>query len=89
MNIENQLVPATSGVPTYPDGRMDTKSAAAYIGLSEKTLAAWRSNGTGPGFVRVGRKKIFYMKEALDAFVVAGRGVAAPQNRAKRVGGGK
>lgn len=85
MNIENQLVPATSGVPTYPDGRMDTKSAASYTGFSEKTLATWRSNGIGPDFVRVGSKKIFYTKESLDRFIAAGQS-ATPQNRAR---GGK
>lgn len=89
MNIENQLVPATVGVRTFPDGRMDVQSAAVYLGLSPKTLAQMRLAGTGPEFVRVGGKKIFYMKEALDAFVAAGRGVAAPQNRAKRGGGSK
>lgn len=83
----NQLLPATVGVRAYPDGRLDTLSAAVYLGLSPKTLAQMRTKGTGPEFVRVGMKKVFYRKDALDAFIEAGRGVAAPQNRAKRVGG--
>ena len=28
-----------------PDGRMDTRSAAGYLGLSEKTLAMMRCQG--------------------------------------------
>lgn len=90
MSTENtQLLPATVGVRAYPDGRMDTQSAAVYLGLAPKTLAQMRLAGTGPEFVRVGGKKIFYRKDELDAFIEAGRGVAAPQNRAKRAGGGK
>lgn len=85
----NQLLPATVGVRAYPDGRLDPVSAAVYLGLSPKTLAQMRTKGTGPEFVRVGGKKIFYRKEALDAFIENGRGVAAPQNRARRAGGAK
>lgn len=89
MNTENQLLPATVGVRAYPDGRLDVQSAAVYLGLSPKTLAQMRLTGSGPEFVRVGGKKIFYTKDALDAFISAGRNVAAPQNRAKRAGGEK
>ena len=51
-------------VITYPDGRLDVKNAARYLGLSEKTLAMMRSNGTGPQFIK--RGKIFYFKGDLD-----------------------
>lgn len=58
-----------SGVAIYPDGRMDTKNAATYLGLSVKTLAMKRSNGTGPKFIKQGR--IFYYKEDLDEWLNA------------------
>lgn len=48
----------------FPDGRLDVKNAARYLGLKEKTLAGMRSNGTGPYFIKRGR--IFYFKEDLD-----------------------
>ena len=35
-------------VSTLPDGRMDVKNAALYLGLSHKTLAMKRCDGTGP-----------------------------------------
>lgn len=54
----------------YPDGRMDTKNTSAYVGLSEKTMAMMRCNGTGPRFVKRGR--IFYFKEDLDTWLNAG-----------------
>jgi hypothetical protein len=54
-------------VRMYPDGRMDTRNAALYLGLEEKTLAMKRSAGTGPSFIKRGR--IFYFKEDLDAWI--------------------
>ncbi len=54
----------------FPDGRMDAKNSSAYVGLSEKTMAMMRCNGTGPRFVKRGR--IFYFKEDLDAWLNAG-----------------
>lgn len=50
-----------------PDGRMDTRSASAYLGLSQKTLAMMRCRGTGPPFIKLGR--IFYYQEDVDAWV--------------------
>lgn len=54
-------------VRMFPDGRMDTKNAARYLGLEEKTLAMKRSEGTGPSFIKRGR--IFYFKDDLDAWI--------------------
>ena len=54
-------------VRMYPDGRMDTRNAALYLGFEEKTLAMKRSDGTGPSFIKRGR--IFYFKEDLDAWI--------------------
>jgi Helix-turn-helix domain len=64
-------------VVMYPDGRMDPKSAAAYVGLSEKTLAMKRCAGTGPKFVKRGR--VFYFKEDLDEWLRAGRAASTAQ----------
>jgi hypothetical protein len=54
-------------VKMFPDGRMDTRNTALYLGLEEKTLAMKRSDGTGPSFIKRGR--IFYFKEDLDAWI--------------------
>lgn len=53
----------------FPDGRLDTKNAAMYLGLKEKTLAMMRSDGTGPKFIKRGR--VFYFKEDLDVWINA------------------
>ena len=64
-----------------PDGRMDTRNAALYLGLSAKTLAMWRCQGTGPKFIK--RGKVFYYKDDLDHWLNArGRVTSTAQLRA-------
>ena len=56
-------------VVTYPDGLMDTCNTSKYTGLSDKTLAMLRCNGTGPKFIKRGR--IFYFQSDVDAWMNA------------------
>lgn len=55
-------------VRVLPDGRMDRKNAALYLGRAEKTLAMWQLEGKGPPSVLVGGRR-FYFKTGLDAFI--------------------
>ena len=55
-------------VRVLPDGRMTRRDAAAYLGLAEKTLAQWKSEGRGPRAYLVGGR-VFHFKVDLDAFV--------------------
>jgi hypothetical protein len=66
-------------VRLYPDGRLDCPSAAAYLGLNEKTLANYRCKGIGPKFVKRGR--IFYFKSDLDEWLAQGRVQSTAQAR--------
>ena len=54
-----------------PDGRMDRKEAAKYLGVKPQTLALWLAQKKGPRHVRVGGR-IFYFKHDLDAFIQEG-----------------
>jgi hypothetical protein len=56
-------------IAIYPDGRLDTVNAAAYIGLSVKTMAQWRYKGEGPPFLKPSGNKIFYVQSDLDAWI--------------------
>jgi predicted DNA-binding transcriptional regulator AlpA len=67
----------TVEVVVLPDGRMDPKNASTYCGLSVKTLAMKRCNGTGPKFVKLGR--VFYFREDLDAWLQGNRVVSTAQ----------
>ena len=60
-----------------PDGRMDRRNAARYLGLAEKTLAMHASRGTGPKFVKRGR--VFYFKHDLDKWLQDGVVVSPAQ----------
>lgn len=64
-------------VTILPDGRMDAKNAATYVGLSVKTLAMMRCNGNGPTFVKRGR--VFYYRGDLDEWLLAGRAASTAQ----------
>ncbi len=57
----------TIEVVIFPDGRLDAANAAEYLGLSQKTLAMMRCQGTGPKYIKRGR--IFYFKEDLDTWI--------------------
>jgi len=57
----------TVKVVILPDGRLDTRNAANYIGRKLKTLAQWRSNGVGPVFIKRGR--VYYYKNDLDKWL--------------------
>jgi hypothetical protein len=49
----------------FPNKRLNTKQAASYLGLSTKTLAMKRCEGTGPKFIKkCGR--VFYCLSDLD-----------------------
>ena len=66
-------------VSVLPDGRMDAKNAARYCGLSVKTMAMRRCDGTGPRFAKQGR--IFYFREDLDAWLREGLARSTAQRR--------
>ncbi len=55
-------------VRVLPDGRMNRREAATYLGHSEKTLAAWDGAKTGPPSLLVGGLR-FYFKDDLDRFI--------------------
>lgn len=61
----------TVQVTAYPDGRLDSKNAAKYLGKSSKTLDMWRCKGQGPKWIKRGR--VFYFLTDLDAWL-AGNG---------------
>lgn len=70
-------------ISMFPDGRLDAKNAANYLGLKEKTLAIMCGHGTGPRFIKRGR--IFYYKEDLDAWLnAAGRVLSTAQAEVAR-----
>lgn len=54
-------------------GTMNTAAAAEYIGVSEPTLKRWRSNGTGPEYMRLGERIVKYRQTDLDRWLMNAR----------------
>lgn len=54
-------------VRVLPDGRLNREDAAAFLGMSSKTLATWKSKGLGPRAKRVGGR-VFYQLSDLETF---------------------
>ena len=50
-----------------------TPDAARFIGAKESTLEKWRLRGDGPPFIRIGPRKIGYLRSDLDAWLVSRR----------------
>lgn len=60
----------TATVRIRPNGTLDRRNAALYLGLAPKTLAEYASRGIGPAFLKRGR--VVYRLEDLDAWTQTG-----------------
>jgi hypothetical protein len=58
-------------VVVLPDGRLDRKNAAAFLGKAPKTLAEYHRRGIGPRSIMVGGWR-FYLLSELQAFAQGG-----------------
>jgi hypothetical protein len=59
---------------------LDTKEAAALIGLSPRTLEKLRSKGGGPEFLKL-RRRVLYAERDLESW--ASKGYARARHRAE------
>lgn len=48
---------------------LTTKEAAAQLGVSPRTLQAWRYEGKGPDYLRFSHKNVRYSQEALNQWL--------------------
>ena len=55
----------------YPPITVDANTAAALIGISEKTLRNWRSLGEGPPYLRAGGpgSRVLYRYKDLEKWI--------------------
>ncbi len=59
----------------HPGDILTAKELAEEYRLSERTLANMRVNGTGPQFVKFGKRMVRYRRADIEAFIAgAGRG---------------
>ena len=53
------------------DDLKNPHEAAEFLRVQSSTLARWRWAGTGPAYVRAGRRAIRYRSADLQAFITA------------------
>jgi predicted site-specific integrase-resolvase len=70
MLLEKDQASATT--PTHVAEPLTEIEAAGRLGLKVATLRAWRHQGKGPAFVRLGRA-IRYLPTDIEEFLVANR----------------
>jgi hypothetical protein len=68
----------------HPDGRMDRKNAARYLGCSPKTLADWAMKGQGPEYVMLGGRAFYFLAD-MQAWISAAPRLAGTGGRKIRV----
>jgi predicted DNA-binding transcriptional regulator AlpA len=54
-------------VAADPDAALNENQAAEFLGVSVRTLQAWRVRGGGPPYVKIGRA-VRYQRRALVTF---------------------
>ncbi len=64
---------------------LDPKAAAAFLGLSEWTLAEWRCKGTGPRFIKLGNR-VRYTPAELAAWCEAHSGASTSEHDVRKAG---
>lgn len=48
--------------------RLTEKELSKRWGISARTLQTWRTRGSGPAFIRIGERSIFYREEDVLAY---------------------
>jgi len=59
-------------IRVLPDGRVDRRNAAIFLGRTVSTLADWHKHRVGPPSILINRRR-FYRLEDLRAYVARGR----------------
>jgi predicted DNA-binding transcriptional regulator AlpA len=61
------------------------KEAAEYLGVSGSQMEKWRARGSGPRFVRIGRRGVRYALRDLDDFMMGRADLPAERSTFKPI----
>lgn len=56
-----------------PSDILLTPEASTHLHISESTLEKWRIRGDGPPFIRLGSRKVGYLRADLDEWLASRR----------------
>ena len=73
--------PGGRPIPKHSDALLFTTEAAFLLGLSPRTLEAFRLRGGGPPFIAVTPKAIRYRRQDLEKWIAARRRVSTSDTR--------
>jgi len=69
------LAAGCGGLFQSGDSRMSeiltTNQAAAHLALGRSTLEKWRCSGDGPKFIKLGLRRVGYLKTDLEEWIAA------------------
>ena len=68
--VTTQIVADIRSDPPVIQQWVNSATAARHLGMSEKTLEAYRSSGRGPSFVRPNGRIVRYRISELDAWML-------------------
>ena len=54
---------------------------SSRIGISVQTLARWRCEGRGPGYIKIGSRRVAYPAEAVNAWLQECQAAALTRHR--------
>ena len=83
MKMKVKLETETPRVFVHPDGRVDRKNAALFIGCSPTTLADWAMKGSGPKYAILGGRA-FYFLDDIEEWVAKARRLSGVGGRGDR-----
>jgi hypothetical protein len=64
--MEQERMPAVKGPRSY-----ETQEAiAGELGLTPRTLKRWRSEGSGPPYVRISRQRVVYPRAEFERWLL-------------------
>jgi hypothetical protein len=69
-HIDNSLV-STVIAPLRDDDLLPDKELAAILKINLRLPAHWRSNGSGPKFIRVGGRRVLYRWGDVKAYLAS------------------
>lgn len=82
MTLSTDAQTAAPATGSVLDRLITPAELGSRLGVTERTLAEWRSRGTGPAYIRTGGRFPRYLPEDVDAWLLGQRRSSTAEERA-------